>query len=451
MKRRAFIKSAGVLGLASGLAWSPSASAAPARSDDRWDVLVVGGGPAGCAAAIAAARAGAKTLLIESTGCLGGMGTSGLVPAWTPFSDGERVVYQGLALTVFNESGQGVPHIPPGRYDWVDINPEYLKTVYDHLTATHGVSVRFFTRLAAVEMRADDELDRVVVAGKVGLTALKAKVYVDCTGDGDLAAWAGAAFELNPGAAARQMPTLCFTIAGVDHAAMPDLYGGRAASPIHKILESGKYPLIVDTHLCANKVGPGVVQFNAGHLRDVDPLDEGSLSAAMARGRAQAAQFLAAFKEYAPAAFARALLVNTGGLLGVRESRRVTGDYTFTTADWLARREFDDGIGRNNYYIDVHVPAMNDHSYPHYGKGESHGIPYRILTPRGKRNLLVAGRCVSADTHAAGSLRVQPACLVTGEAAGLAAALACRQPAPDVHAVDLPQLRQRLREAGQLL
>jgi flavin-dependent dehydrogenase len=162
--------------------------------DDRWDVIVVGGGPGGCTAAISAAREGAKTLLIEATGQLGGMGTSGLVPAWCPFSDGEKIIYRGLAKKIFNESKKGVPHEKPEKLDWVHINPEHLVTVYDRMVTESGTRVLFFSRLAAVEMSAGDTVDALVVANKAGLTAFRAKVYVDATGDGDLAAWAGATF-----------------------------------------------------------------------------------------------------------------------------------------------------------------------------------------------------------------------------------------------------------------
>ena len=133
--------------------------------------------------------------------------------------------------------------------------------------------------------------------------------------------------------------------------------------------------------------------------------------------------------------------------MGIRESRRIRCDYTFTVDDWLARREFEDNIGRNCYYIDVHKKGGK--SYPRYKKGESHGIPYRCLTPVGLKNVLVAGRCISTDQAALGSLRVMPPAMVTGEAAGLAAALSARQARPDVHSVDVAQLRRRLVEEGQ--
>ena len=147
--------------------------------DDRWDVIVIGGGPAGCTAAISAAREGAKTLLIEAMGQLGGMGTAGMVPAWCPFSDGEKIIYRGLAEKIFEASRKGVPHERKQKLNWVNINPEYLMQVYDRMVAESGAKVLFFSRVAAVEMSADDTVDAIIVANKSGLVAFKAKVFIE--------------------------------------------------------------------------------------------------------------------------------------------------------------------------------------------------------------------------------------------------------------------------------
>jgi hypothetical protein len=418
--------------------------------DDRWDVIIVGGGPAGCAAAIASSREGARTLLIEAMGQLGGMGTSGMIPAWCPFSDGEKIIYRGLAEKIFNESKKGVPHESGDRMDWVSINPEYLVSVYDRMVSGSGTKILFFSRLAAVEMSANDTIDALIVANKSGLIAFKAKVYIDATGDGDLAAWAGASFKRGDENGVVQSSSLCFSFANVDSYnytyGLP-LYGGDKKSPVHTAIASGKYPLI-DKHLCVNYIGPGVLQFNAGHLVNVDSTDPWAVSQAMIKGREIAAQYLEAMKDVQPQTFGSAFLARTAALLGVRDSRRIEGDYIFTVEDWKQRKSFDDEIGRNCYYIDIH---KNGYPAVHYGKGESHGIPYRCLTPKGLKNVLTAGRCISTDEEAFGSLRVMPPCLVTGEAAGMAAAHATKQSKYDVHKIDVPYLRKRLKEEGQYL
>jgi hypothetical protein len=172
-----------------------------------------------------------------------------------------------------------------------------------------------------------------------------------------------------------------------------------------------------------------------------------------------AAAYRDALAEFHPAAFGNAFLVMTGALLGVRETRRIVGDYVLTIDDYIARRTFTDEICRNSYFIDIHwaqEEIARDHLAYHdraqkisrYGRGESHGIPYRCLIPAGVRNVLVAGRSISCQQIVQGSVRVMPCCLVMGEAAGLAAALAAQQPTPDVHAVDVPDLRARLKAEG---
>jgi hypothetical protein len=433
--------------------------------DDGWDVIVVGGGPAGCTAAAAAAREGARTLLLEATGSLGGMGTSGLVPAWCPFSDQEKIIYRGLAEKVFTATKAGMPHIKPEALDWVAIDPELLKRVYDDLVTQAGAAVLFNTTLAAVEMTDGHTVDAILTAGKAGLTARRARVYVDATGDADLCAWAGAAFEQGDEAHELMPATHCFILANVDEAAYrttPMLHAGNPQSRIYDILQSGKYPLIPDAHVCDSLIGPGTVGFNAGHLWKVDNTDPATVSQALMQGRKIAAAYRDALAEYVPAVYGRAFLVATGSLLGIRETRRVIGDYVLTLDDYVARRTFPDEVCRNSYFIDVHPTRSKRSDDPakeskwskealHYGKGESHGVPYRCLTPRDLKNVLVAGRSISCARAVQGSVRVMPVCLSMGEAAGTAAAMAGRAAGADVHRVDPAALRARLREWGGYL
>ena len=252
--RRNFIRNIGSLGLASVAmgtsfaAESPKSGSSPGKSKIsvyEWDVIVVGGGPSGCAAATAAAREGAKTLLIEGTGALGGMGTSGLLNAWCPFTDGERIIYKGIAERVFLESKKGVPHI---RYnDWVPINGEFLKVVYDDLVMSAGVSVLFFSTMAAVEIKKKGVVDAIVVANKAGLSTYKAKVFIDCTGDGDLAAWAGADFVMGDESGAVQEGTLCFNVSNIDpyeFSLIGSVHGSQKNSPVHAMCGNPKYCLL---------------------------------------------------------------------------------------------------------------------------------------------------------------------------------------------------------------
>lgn len=458
--RREFVKKAGWMAMAASIPGIASSTTAAEKGtlalkktkiklEAAWDVIVVGGGPAGCAAATAAAREGARTLLIEGSGALGGMGTSGLLNAWCPFTDKEKIIYKGIAEQVFLASKKGVPHIKGN--DWVPINAEHLKIIYDDLVTTQGVSVLLFSSMAAVEMKDKNTVDAIVVANKSGLTAYRANVFVDCTGDGDLAAWGGANFDVGDENGDVQQGTLCFTVSNIDpynYSLIGNVHGNQKESPIHKMIQSDKYNLIDDPHINDKMPGPAFIAFNAGHVA-VDSLDPASLTQAMMKGRKVARQIHEGLVAFTPKAFASSYLAGTGALMGIRESRRIQCDYTFSLEDWQARRNFEDNIGRNAYYIDVH--KKNSTEYPRYGKGESHGIPYRSLAPIGLKNVLVAGRCISTDHYAHGSLRVMPPCLVTGEAAGMAAMHAIQQTKNNVHTIDIQHLQKRLKEEGQLI
>jgi len=433
--------------------------------DDSWDVIVLGGGPAGCTAAAAAGMEGARTLLIEATGSLGGMGTNALVPAWCPFSDKEKIIYRGLAEKVFSECKAGMAHVKKDALDWVPIDAERLKRIYDKLVSEAGVKVLFHTHLARPQV-VNGKVEAITIVNKSGLTALRAKVYIDCTGDADLCAWSGAEFHQGNEKGEKLMPaTHCFLLANVDEYAYlngPALYGSNPDSPIHAIIASGRYPEIPDLHLCNNIVGPGVVGFNAGHIWHVDNTKPESISAALMEGRKMADAFCRGLAEFHPKAFGNAFLVSTGSLMGIRETRRIVGDYILTLEDYFKRRSFEDEICRNSYFIDVHWSKEETAAKPeqfakwekelfHYKPGESHGIPYRCLTPKGLQNVLVAGRSISCEQRVQGSVRVMPVCLAMGQAAGTAAAIAAKLPNGDVHQVPTKELRAKLLKGGAYL
>lgn len=444
--------------------WKP-ASSLPLNDD--YDVIVLGGGPAGCGAAIAAARDGARTCLVEATSCLGGNMTASLVTVWAPFGDEQTTVFGGLALDIMSECKQGMPHVQPDAWKWVPADPELLKRIYDRRMIEAGVDVLFDAQMVGVQMKSQREVDYVVIANKQGLVAYRAKTYIDTTGDGDLCAWAGNEYlqadvhenmELQP-------TTLCFLIANVDDYAIKhikQLGSWSKDSPIYDIIASGRYPEIPDNHLCYTAIGPGVYTFNAGHVWDVDPAKPDTLAHGLMEGRKMADAYHRAFKEFFPEAFGNSFLVATAPRLGIRETRRIIGDYYLTLDDYLDRRKFADEIARNNYWIDIHTKKDEREKsttdtdivqtrYERYGIGENHGIPYRCLIPRDLDNVLMAGRCISMDQPTAGAVRTMPCCMCMGEAAGAAAAMMKQTGVTNPRQVNHEQLRARLLKYGAYL
>jgi len=426
------------------------------------DVLVAGGGPAGAAAAIAAARDGADTLLIEQFGFLGGQGTAGLVPAWCPFTDGQKPVVRGIGLAVLEEMKGHMPHVPADAYDWVAIDAEVLKRIYDRRVGESGAAVLFHTQLADVATR-DGRVTEAILCNKAGLSAVRAKVFIDTTGDADLAAWAGAEFEKgDPETGELQPTTPCFILAGVDcerffawRDERPDRRNLRDA--IFRAKAAGDLDIPEGSANIARQ-SPSTLGFNFSHVFDVDGTDPEQLSAAMIEGRRLARHLADFMVRYCPGC-ERGVLVQTGVIIGVRETRRIVGEYRLVVDDYLARRSFDDEIARNSYYLDVHLSRADqalraagkldwkEHGRP-YGPGESHGIPYRCLIPKRLANVLVAGRCISSDRPVQGAVRVMPFCLAMGEAAGCAAAMVVAGGLGDVRDVDVAALRDRLRSHG---
>ncbi|MBO5952698.1 MAG: FAD-dependent oxidoreductase [Oscillospiraceae bacterium] len=421
---------------------------------DSYDVIVLGGGPAGCTAAASAAREGAKTLLIEASGVLGGMGTGGLVPCWCPLTDKEKIIYRGMAQTVITRMKAEMPHVPEEKWDWLPIDAEVLKRVYDRFVKEYGVDVLFGTHICQVQAE-NGCVSSVIASNKQGLCAYRAKVYVDCTGDADVAALAGAAFMHGDKNGNLMPATLCFTVANIDEEAYRrrgGIHGQKQNSPIHAVVTDNAFPLVTDSHLCPHMIGNGVLGLNSGHLCQVDSTDPQSVSDALMKGREMAHQIHEGLKKYCPEVFAQSIMVATAPMMGIREGRRILGDYTLTIDDYISRRTFDDEICRNSYYVDVHMSPEQQAScganlQRRYEPGESHGVPYRCMVPQNLINVLVAGRSVSCDREIQGSVRVMPNCLCTGEAAGMAAAMAAKTDS-DVHAVDVKKLRERLKEEG---
>lgn len=425
------------------------------KISNEYEVIVVGGGPSGCAAAMAAARSGAKTLLIEKTGMLGGAATAGLVNSWAPFSDGKQIIYSGIAKKIFNKMKEKMPQIPQSSTRWVPIDSEILKRVYDSAMEEYGVTVLFDSTLCGVEMKDKSNVKFLLIANKLGITGYHGKVYIDCSGDGDLACWAGANYFKGNGLGKMQNASHCFILSNVNEAGYYKdnhyvLHPDNANSAIHRIITDDRFA-INDLHCCSDFFGPKLMGFNAGHLENIDGTDPFSISKGLMMGRKLAEEYRKAFAEYEPQAFARSVLVETAPSLGIRETRIIEGDYTFTVEDYLKRASFKDEICRNCYYLDVHGTSISEGTQ-RYKVGESHGIPFRCLIPSKLDNVLVAGRIISSDRIANGSLRVMPTCLSTGEAAGVAAGQSVkRQRIANVHCLNVNEIRDAMKYYGAYL
>ncbi|NML44368.1 FAD-dependent oxidoreductase [Ramlibacter sp. G-1-2-2] len=442
-------------------------------ADAPYDLVVAGGGPAGTAAAVCAARLGLKVLLAEATGCLGGMGTSGLVASFGPVSDGTRMLVGGfmkeLLETMWAQKAFG-PHVVPDFLHaqlnrWVPFQPEHLKRILDDFVVQAGVEVRFFTRVVEADVTGK-RVNGVVLSNVEGLRYVPARAFVDATGDAALAALAGAECKVVLRDTETVSPsTLCSLVAGMDWD--DPAYGDdwRGIDAVKNRVKNELVPKAIDDGFFTqedrffpgmNKVGARTATLNAGHVFNLNPLSIRSLSDGMVLGRKLAQEYTEFYRRYVPGC-ADLELQTTAPVMGVRDSRRIVGEFELGIDDFRAKRQFPDQVAVYNRPTDVHPTDtskaeferfMKDfHGKDNLGRGEYVGIPYSILVPRGSENLWVAGRCHSSDTKVHGSIRAQSAAYMMGQAVGTAAAqsIATGQPANDL---DTRQLVETLRGAG---
>ena len=424
------------------------------------DVFVAGGGAAGSAAAVAAARQGASVFVAENEICFGGMGTSGGLPMLCSFTDGVNFVCGGIGREIHDRviaAGGSIDH-PLRKASDLYIQPEVLKLVFDELLAGEARLIpSLATRILGVES-ATGVVSHVICQGKSGIFAVRAAAVVDATGDADICAWAGAPFVKGDARGRMQPGTFVSMWSGIDWPAAEAAGHGlwQQSKMIRQAIRDGVFT-------CPDPGMPGIVPTgrtigngNVGHLFGLDGTDERSLTAAAMLGRRQMREYGEYFRRYLTG-YAGIELSGSASRVGVRETRRIRGDYELTVDDFRARASFADEIGRFAYAVDLHPTTLDESDECErtferlrLAPGESYGVPYRVLTPRGLRNVLAAGRCVSADRAVLGSLRVMPGAFLTGQAAGVAAAMAARD-GSDVHALDVVELRRRLHALGAWL
>lgn len=431
------------------------------------DVCVVGGGPAGLCAAVVAARQGRRVYLAEAQACLGGLGTAGGVPMFMQFTDEVNFCCGGIGREIHTkcfEYGVGGPDDDiKSKWGALKIAAEPLKRLYDDLVKSAGVEFTFNTSLIGVQTDGKGNVTAAVFAAKSGLFAVKAKVFVDGTGDGDLCAWAGAPFEKGDDKGVMMPGTLCSLWSGMDWSTInpirwdPKSPFARTKEFVEEAFAAGmlsKKDIGVGMGFCGETFGGG----NIGHCFDVDGTDERSVTKALMWGRKTMPEFQAFYRKYLPG-YEKLELVATAAMLGIRESRRIMGEYVLGLKDFQARAKFDDEVGRYAYPVDLHASSDNEEDVKQfkamwetlrYQPGENYGIPYRSLVPKALGNVLVGGRCLSADRYMQSSIRTMPGCYLTGQAVGMAAAMAAEGTGQS-RDVNVRQLQQRLKSIGAFL
>ena len=438
------------------------------------DVLVVGGGNAGCAAALAAARSGARTLLVERYGFLGGTATASMVGPWMTFHSGEDRIVGGIAQEIVDRLVRrgGSPGHVHDASDYVatitPFDPELHKALLFEMMSESQVALLLHAWF----------LDAIVESGRVagvrvatvgGIRELRAGRTIDATADAYVAASAGVPTQQGDSRGRVQPASLMFRLSHVDLAAL-SMYvrqhpeqirsslKGHERTPDRLTAVAGLYDLW-EAARARGEVSvprelvsffatpyPDEVTVNMTRVVGIDPLDPDDLTRAEVEARGQVTQLLDFFRKSVPG-FAHARIAATATQIGIRESRRIVGEYTLTAEDVLHGRAFDDAVARSAYPIDIHNPSGSGTTTHRLAPGAAYEIPYRCLVPVLVDDLLVAGRCISTTHEALASTRLTPTVMTLGQAAGTAAALSVAAGVPP-RRLDPAVLRARLIRDG---
>lgn len=410
------------------------------------DVLVAGGGPAGFAAAIAAARNNASTLLIEQYGCLGGMSTIGLV--------GPYMRTAGTNGGIFKEMLERLTEM--GAAKGYGFDAEILKYLKLLMCEEAGVNMLLhtFAESAYVENKV---LKGVFIANKEGRQVILAKRVIDCTGDADIAASAGAPFEkgrLEDGL--MQAVSLFFRVGGIEPERLPE-NRSEVRKKTEKAREAGEinlpeYVRSVPLGGKGSTIRDTEVSVNVDTMIGIDGTKAEDLTLASNESRKRVMECINFYRKYVPG-MENCFLMDTAPLIGIRETRRIMGEAMITKEDVLSAKKADDGIAKASFFLDLHdggLPSLGEvlsREERNVPKGDWYEIPYGCLVPKKIDKLLTAGRCISSDREANGSLRIMPTCMATGQAAGTAAALSLGQDVTP-RELNVRQLQKTLLEQG---
>jgi hypothetical protein len=448
------------------------------KRDLNYDVVIIGGGPAGTTAAIASARNGAKTLLVEQYGCLGGMLTmAGTGPQMT-FHAGSTQVVRGIAEEIVErmvKEGFSPGHLEDFVGYASSVTPfdaEGMKLILETMVREAGADLLYHTVYTGCE-REDRRISKVHLYGKQGFFDVTGTVFIDASADADLATHAG--IESVYGREEDQLTqpmTMNVKVQNVDRGRVIEYVKKHSAdmlstvpfdhleliprsgiqgaySVIRKARESGEFPIDRDMVLCFETNNLGEYILNMSRITKKSPLNSFDLTEAEIEGRKQAHIIVNLMRKYVPG-FEQAFIVSTGPHIGVRESRKINGNYKLTASDLLQNKMFEDAIAMGGYPIDIHSPDGETTKHYYLKQGSWYSIPYRCLYTNELDNLLVTGRCMSATHEACGAVRVTPILMAISQGAGTAAALAVRWES-SVASIDVGQLREILKAQGAFL
>jgi hypothetical protein len=426
-----------------------------------YDVAVLGGGPAGIAAAVAAARAGRRTLLVERYGFLGGMGTAAGVTNFCGLHanvHGEmRRVVQGIASDLLARidrlGGLNAPHLVLGKIFAQAYDTAAYKIAADDLLIHHKVDILFHALGAGVVMHDEKRINVLLVETRAGRQAIRADIFIDCSGDGDLAAWAGAPFEVGDGEGHMLYPSMMFRLNGVDPErageawrTIPQLMEQAEASGTHKFPRKAA---IVRPQRSGIEWRVNFTQLARKDGSAISGIEPDDLTRGEIEGRHQAVEAFK-FLRTVPG-FEKSYIVDIPPQLGIRETRRVKGGYRLSGDDVLGCASFADSIGVNGWPIEAHVAGDVIFKFPPIPESRGFNeLPYRMLVPEGIDNLMVAGRCASMTHEGQSAARVSGACFAMGEAAGTAVALALSGNTSP-HDIVVERLQDALRQQGAFI